>query len=78
MSALVSRNIRVDGHRTSVRLEPDMWEALREICGREGVSIGQICSEVNRGHAAAGFTSSLRVFILNYYRAAGRDATAAA
>ncbi len=78
MSALVSRNVRVDGHRTSVRLEPDMWDALREICGREGVSIGQICSEVNRGRDAAGFTSSLRVFILNYYRAAGRDAAAAA
>ena len=40
MSALVSRNVRVDGHRTSVRLEPDMWEALRDICSREGVSIG--------------------------------------
>ena len=30
MSALVSRNVRVDGHRTSVGLEPDMWEALGE------------------------------------------------
>ena len=28
MSVLVSRNVRVEGHRTSVRLEPDMWEAL--------------------------------------------------
>ena len=78
MSALVSRNVRIDGHRTSVRLEPDMWEALREICGREEVSIGEICSEVNRSRDTAGFTSSVRVFILNYYRAAGCDAAAAA
>ena len=73
MSALVSRNVRVDGHRTSVRLEPDMWEALREICVREGTSIGAICSEVNRDRAA-GFTSALRVFILNYYRGVRQDA----
>ena len=76
MSALVSRNVRVEGHRTSVRLEPDMWEALREICTREGTSIGEVCSVVNRGRAAAGFTSALRVFILNYYRTARQDAAA--
>ncbi len=57
MSALVSRNVRVDGHRTSVRLEPDMWEALREICSREEVSIGEVCSAVNRGRDAAGVRS---------------------
>ena len=49
---------------------------LSEICTREGTSIGEICSEVNRGRAAAGFTSALRVFILNYYRTARQDAAA--
>ena len=73
MSTLISRNVRMDGRRTSVRLEPDMWEALRDICSRKGMSIGQVCSEVNRGRTA-GFTSSLRVFILNYYRTAGQHA----
>ncbi|MCA8931848.1 MAG: ribbon-helix-helix domain-containing protein, partial [Rhodospirillaceae bacterium] len=29
-STLLSRNITVDGHRTSIRLEPEMWEALDE------------------------------------------------
>ena len=40
MSTLISRNVRMDGRRTSVRFEPDMWEALRDICSREGMSIG--------------------------------------
>lgn len=31
-STLVSRNVVISGRRTSVRLEPEMWDGLREIC----------------------------------------------
>jgi predicted DNA-binding ribbon-helix-helix protein len=34
-SSLVIRNVVVGGHRTSVRLEPIMWEALRDIALRQ-------------------------------------------
>ena len=46
MSTLVSRNVRINGRRTSVKLEPAMWEALAEICAREGIGIGQLCTGV--------------------------------
>lgn len=74
MSSLNPRNVRINGRRTSVRLEPDMWDALKEICAREGASRDQICSHVANTNGRRGFTSSLRVFILNYYRADGRPA----
>jgi predicted DNA-binding ribbon-helix-helix protein len=34
-SSLVIRNVKVHGHRTSVRLEPQMWDSMTEICRRE-------------------------------------------
>src|SRR5947209_14002936 len=34
-SSLVARNVRVDGRRTSVRLEAEMWAALRHVASRE-------------------------------------------
>lgn len=43
-STLVSRNITVLTRRTSVRLEPEMWNALREIARRERCKIHDICS----------------------------------
>lgn len=45
-STLVSRNITVLGHRTSVRLEPEMWAALSDIARRERTSIHNLCSLV--------------------------------
>jgi predicted DNA-binding ribbon-helix-helix protein len=46
-STLVSRNVTIAGHRTSIRLEADMWEALFEICRREGKTVHAICSVVD-------------------------------
>ena len=34
-SSLVIRNVKVHGHRTSVRLEPQMCHSMIEICRRE-------------------------------------------
>ena len=45
-----------------------MWEALLEIARREDKTINQIGTWVDAHRAETGFTSSLRVFILNYFR----------
>ena len=72
MSSLVIRNVRVNGKRTSVRLEQAMWDALVEISGRESRTIDDIATRVNENRLETGFTSSLRVYILNYFRDALR------
>ncbi|WP_439816855.1 ribbon-helix-helix domain-containing protein [Zavarzinia sp. CC-PAN008] len=72
-----TRNIRIQRRRTSIRMEHDMWDALAEICSREGVSVHALCTRLTEQQAPAqpaprNFTSRLRVFILDYYRR-GRD-----
>ena len=34
---LVNRNFVADRGRTSMRLEPELWDALLEVCQREGL-----------------------------------------
>lgn len=73
-SNLVSRNVTVAGHRTSVRLEPDMWVALKDICRRERASLHDICTAVaERKNSDSSLTAAIRVFIMAYYRAAATD-----
>jgi predicted DNA-binding ribbon-helix-helix protein len=68
-SALVMRNISVRGHRTSIRLEPQIWESMTEICRREFCTPHDVCSYVaERKPPNGSLTSSLRVFILSYFR----------
>jgi len=70
-STLVSRNITVLGKRTSVRLEPEMWNSLQEIAKREDCKIHDICSLIQlRKNPNTSLTAAIRVFLMLYYRAA--------
>lgn len=73
-STLVIRNVTVLDQRTSIRMEPEMWDALLDVCRREGRTTHEICSEVARAKPnPASLTAAIRVFLLAYYRAAATD-----
>ncbi|WP_247872232.1 ribbon-helix-helix domain-containing protein [Azospirillum sp. TSO35-2] len=80
---LKSQNIMIGGHRTSMRLEPSMWDALEDIGRREGLTVNRLCTQIKerieeqarrRGispeEADVTLTSAVRVFIASYYRRA--------
>lgn len=72
-SSLLSRNVTVAGRRTSVRLEPKMWDALSEICQRERLSTHDICTVIAARRSASTLTAALRVFVMDYFRAAATE-----
>lgn len=73
-STLVSRNVTISSHRTSVRLEPEMWSGLAEICRREGATLHEVCTAVaNRKNENTSLTAAIRVFVMAYYRAAATE-----
>jgi predicted DNA-binding ribbon-helix-helix protein len=69
-SSLVIRNVVVAGHRTSVRLEPVMWDALNEIARRERTTVHDLATRIDRNRTASTLTAAIRVFIVDYYRTA--------
>jgi predicted DNA-binding ribbon-helix-helix protein len=74
-STLVSRNVTVAGRRTSLRLEPGMWEALAEVAEREGRPVSAICERIDRQRAPeTSLTAAVRVFLLVYFREAATEA----
>ena len=73
-STLVSRNVTVVGRRTSVRLEPAMWQGFSDIAARERLSIHQIATAIERRKPAeTSLTAAMRVFIMAYYKAAATE-----
>ncbi len=72
-STLVNRNIVAERGRTSMRLEPELWDALAEICRREGTTPSELCRRLERSGLPGGRTSAMRVFIVQYFRAAATD-----
>ena len=73
-STLVSRNITISSKRTSVRLEPEMWAGLADICRRERSTIHQICTSVSlQKDEQTSLTAAIRVFVMNYFRSASTE-----
>ncbi len=73
VSRLVNRNVVAERGRTSMRLEPELWDALYEICQREQVPVGEIVRRVEAKGGPGGRTSAVRVFVLQYFRAAATE-----
>lgn len=64
---LQTRNVMIGDRRTSMRLEPEIWAALRDITEREQLSMRMLCARV-AARGSASMTSRLRVFVIRYFR----------
>ncbi|MBI3708188.1 MAG: ribbon-helix-helix domain-containing protein [Proteobacteria bacterium] len=62
------RNIRIGEKRTSMRLEPQFWDALAEMADRTNSTIGDICTIVAARTNSANLSSAVRVEVLAYFR----------
>lgn len=57
------RSVVVEGHATSVSLEPEFWEALTAVARRRGVTINQLVAEID-GNRQGNLSSAIRIFVL--------------
>jgi predicted DNA-binding ribbon-helix-helix protein len=75
--SIAVRNVMIAGHRTSVRLEPSIWEALKEIAQEKGAPLHELVTEVDRTRmAGSSLTSALRVYCVDFYRSKAASADA--
>jgi predicted DNA-binding ribbon-helix-helix protein len=57
------RSVLVAGHRTSISLEPDFWDALKEIADAAGRSINAVVTDIDRDRTT-NLSSAIRVHVL--------------
>jgi len=63
VQAIGKYSVAIDGHRTSVSLEPEFWQALKNIAAARQESLGALVSKVDRTRQG-NLSSALRVFVL--------------
>ena len=64
----VKRSVTLRGHRTSVSLEAEFWEAFRQIAAERGMAVNALAAEIDAGRADVGLASAIRVFVLETLR----------
>ena len=61
-------SLTLHGHRTSVSLEPEFWDAFRGLADRQGTSVNQLATQIDATRGDVGLASAIRVFVLNSLR----------
>jgi predicted DNA-binding ribbon-helix-helix protein len=67
-SLILKRSIVVAGQKTSISLEDEFWDSLREIAEERGEPISRLITSIDAERAFANLSSAVRMFILRYYR----------
>lgn len=65
----VKHSLSLHGHRTSVSLEAEFWDAFRQIAAERGMAINALAAEIDAGRAGdVGLASAIRVHVLQHFR----------
>jgi predicted DNA-binding ribbon-helix-helix protein len=64
----------VSGRKTSVSLEEPFWQVLQDIATVRGISRPALIGLIAEKRTERNLSSALRVFVLEHFRAAAREA----
>jgi len=68
-TTLIHRHVRIDDRPTSLALESEFWQYLREIAYTRRVTLGRLLSVINQHKGKdISLASALRVFVAQHYR----------
>ncbi len=66
MSKNIKHSVNIQGHHTSVSLEPEFWTELKKISKVKGQSINDIIAEIDDTQPD-NLSSAIRVYVLQFY-----------
>jgi predicted DNA-binding ribbon-helix-helix protein len=62
------RSITIKDQKTSVSLENEFWDCLKENAVERGVSLGALVAAIDANRQHANLSSAIRIFVLQFYR----------
>jgi predicted DNA-binding ribbon-helix-helix protein len=66
-SASARRDVRFDGHKTSVNLEDAFWDEVQVIAEKQGMTAPRLVATINSNRTSNNLSSEIRLFVLEHY-----------
>jgi predicted DNA-binding ribbon-helix-helix protein len=60
----LKRSLTIAGHRTSLSLEPEFWEALQAAAAKRGHPVATLVAEIDGTRGGRNLSSAVRVWLL--------------
>ena len=67
-SPVVKRSVVVNGHKTSVSLEREFWNGMKEIASSRNLTLSDLVAEIDEDRQQGNLSSALRIHVLEYYQ----------
>jgi predicted DNA-binding ribbon-helix-helix protein len=67
-SVVKKRTVVVGGRKTSVSLEDEFWETLRDIAQSQQMPLSAVLAAIKDKYRQNSLSSAIRLFVLNHYR----------
>jgi predicted DNA-binding ribbon-helix-helix protein len=67
-SAIAKRSIVLSGRKTSISLEPDFWDAVKEIAKLREKAVADLVTEIDERRTIGNLSSAVRLFVLAFYQ----------
>ena len=65
----VKHSVTLKGHRTSISLEPEFWNAFREIARIRNMPLNALTAEIDASRGIdRGLASAIRVYVLEWHQ----------
>ena len=68
-SRVAKHSIAIGGRHTSISLEDQFWEALKEIAKERGSTPADLVTSIDADRRERNLSSAIRLFVLGYYQA---------
>jgi predicted DNA-binding ribbon-helix-helix protein len=62
------RSVMIAGRKTSFSAENAFWEALKDIAHSKSMTTVELVNLIDREHRTTNLSSSVRVYVLAYYK----------
>jgi len=67
-SIIIKRSIVLNGHKTSVSLENEFWDGLREIADGQKLKVSALVQRIDRERTNRNLSSAIRIYVFNHFR----------
>ena len=65
---IVRHSINLGGHQTSISLEDEFWQSLKDIAASQRLSLRNLVSKIDSERKHGNLSSAVRLFVLNHYK----------
>jgi predicted DNA-binding ribbon-helix-helix protein len=60
----LKRSLTIAGHRTSLSLEPEFWQALKDAAEHDQKAVTHLVGEIDQARGSRNLSSAIRVWLL--------------